>query len=199
MIDKNWYLQVDEPALREGLPLKQERWQSYLEWAVKSFRLATAVAKSPTQIVTHLCYSEFADILEVCLLRSNPAFLSPLPNYYMRGSCQDTAAWRGVSSWGQAVESVLLQAIDGLEADVLTIENSRSGNEMINALAKFGYSRVSSVRLSWRHSPSKYLRRGVHQKSPFSPPPPPSMFLFGRRAVPLGRTPSQDPLLNLSE
>ena len=58
-------LQVDEPALREGLPLKQERWSSYLEWAVKSFRLATAVAQSQTQIVTHLCYSEFADILEV--------------------------------------------------------------------------------------------------------------------------------------
>ena len=58
-------LQVDEPALREGLPLKQERWQSYLDWAVKSFRLATAVAQNATQVVTHLCYSEFADILEV--------------------------------------------------------------------------------------------------------------------------------------
>jgi len=101
-------IQVDEPALREGLPLKQERWQSYLEWAVKSFRLATAVAKSPTQIVTHLCYSEFADILE---------------------------------------------AIDGLEADVLTIENSRSGNEMINALAKFGYSRDVGPGVYDVHSP----------------------------------------------
>ena len=56
---------MDEPALREGLPLKQERWQSYLDWAVKSFRLATAVAQNATQVVTHLCYSEFADILEV--------------------------------------------------------------------------------------------------------------------------------------
>lgn len=63
-------MQVDEPALREGLPLKQERWQSYLDWAVKSFRLATAVAKNHTQIVTHLCYSEFADILEVCISTS---------------------------------------------------------------------------------------------------------------------------------
>lgn len=70
-LDIDWpmpHTQVDEPALREGLPLKQERWQSYLDWAVKSFRLATAVAKAPTQVVTHLCYSEFADILEVCLL-----------------------------------------------------------------------------------------------------------------------------------
>ena len=59
--------QVDEPALREGLPLKAERWGSYLDWAVNAFKLATTVAKPSTQIVTHLCYSEFADILEVRL------------------------------------------------------------------------------------------------------------------------------------
>lgn len=59
-------IQVDEPALREGLPLKQERWESYLEWAVDSFRLSTAVAQPHTQIVTHLCYSDFQDILKVC-------------------------------------------------------------------------------------------------------------------------------------
>ena len=52
-------VQVDEPALREGLPLKQERWNSYLKWAVDSFRLATAVAKPETQLVSHLCYSSF--------------------------------------------------------------------------------------------------------------------------------------------
>jgi 5-methyltetrahydropteroyltriglutamate--homocysteine methyltransferase len=56
-------MQVDEPALREGLPLKTEQWKSYLEWAVDSFRLTCAVAAPSTQIVTHLCYSEFADIL----------------------------------------------------------------------------------------------------------------------------------------
>ena len=56
---------MDEPALREGLPLKSERWSSYLDWAVDAFKLATTVAKPSTQIVTHLCYSEFADILEV--------------------------------------------------------------------------------------------------------------------------------------
>lgn len=54
---------MDEPALREGLPLKREQWESYLQWAVDAFRLATAVAKPATQIVTHLCYSEFGDIL----------------------------------------------------------------------------------------------------------------------------------------
>lgn len=57
--------QVDEPALREGLPLKRARWESYLSWAVRAFRLSTVVAAPATQIVTHLCYSEFADILPV--------------------------------------------------------------------------------------------------------------------------------------
>lgn len=56
--------QVDEPALREGLPLKQTRVPSYIDWATKAFRLATAVARPEVQIVTHLCYSEFEDILE---------------------------------------------------------------------------------------------------------------------------------------
>lgn len=56
--------QVDEPALREGLPLKKERWAAYLGWAIKAFRLATSVARPEVQIVTHLCYSEFEDILE---------------------------------------------------------------------------------------------------------------------------------------
>jgi 5-methyltetrahydropteroyltriglutamate--homocysteine methyltransferase len=56
--------QVDEPALREGLPLKQSRVPAYLDWATKAFRLATTVARPEVQIVTHLCYSEFEDILE---------------------------------------------------------------------------------------------------------------------------------------
>lgn len=56
---------MDEPALREGLPLKRARWESYLTWAVRAFRLSTVVAAPGTQIVTHLCYSEFADILHV--------------------------------------------------------------------------------------------------------------------------------------
>ena len=128
-------MQVDEPALREGLPLKQERWQSYLDWAVKSFRLSTAVAKSPTQIVTHLCYSEFADILEVNQLATAPALLTqPCLNSQLP-QLATLQVGDGVT---------MLQAIDGLEADVLTIENSRSGNEMINALAKYGYSRVGT-------------------------------------------------------
>ena len=57
-------IQVDEPAIREGLPLRKNRWDEYLTWAVHCFRLATAVVKDETQIQTHMCYSDFGDILE---------------------------------------------------------------------------------------------------------------------------------------
>ena len=56
-------IQIDEPALREGLPLKQRAWAHYLEWAVRAFRLAAAVVADHTQIHTHMCYAEFGDIL----------------------------------------------------------------------------------------------------------------------------------------
>lgn len=56
-------IQIDEPALREGLPLKYDRWNDYLSWAVDAFRLASAIAKPQTQIHTHMCYSEFGDIM----------------------------------------------------------------------------------------------------------------------------------------
>ncbi|KXZ56801.1 METE protein [Gonium pectorale] len=101
-------VQVDEPALREGLPLKAERWGSYLGWAVDAFRLCTAVAGPATQIVTHLCYSDFNDILP---------------------------------------------AIDRMDADVLTIENSRSDNAMIRALATAGYRRDIGPGVYDVHSP----------------------------------------------
>ena len=57
-------IQVDEPAIREGLPLRRERWNEYLEWAVYCFRVSTAVARDETQIQTHMCYSDFGDIME---------------------------------------------------------------------------------------------------------------------------------------
>ncbi|MDX1600052.1 MAG: 5-methyltetrahydropteroyltriglutamate--homocysteine S-methyltransferase [Anaerolineales bacterium] len=56
-------IQVDEPALREGLPFKSDRWHEYLSWAVDAFRLATAGAAPATQIHTHMCYAEFGDVL----------------------------------------------------------------------------------------------------------------------------------------
>mmetsp|Transcript_11959 Transcript_11959/g.29036 ORF Transcript_11959/g.29036 Transcript_11959/m.29036 type:complete len:642 (+) Transcript_11959:75-2000(+) len=57
-------IQVDEPALREAMPLREQKKQEYLDWAVDSFRLATAKAKSETQIHTHMCYCEFQDCME---------------------------------------------------------------------------------------------------------------------------------------
>ncbi|GGG93631.1 5-methyltetrahydropteroyltriglutamate--homocysteine S-methyltransferase [Silvibacterium dinghuense] len=56
-------IQVDEPALREGLPLRHADWATYLDWAVKAFRLATSAVEDATQIHTHMCYCEFEDIL----------------------------------------------------------------------------------------------------------------------------------------
>lgn len=57
-------IQIDEPALREGLPLRKANWQTYLDWAVDSFKISASVAKDDTQIHTHMCYSEFNDIIE---------------------------------------------------------------------------------------------------------------------------------------
>ncbi|OLC07927.1 MAG: 5-methyltetrahydropteroyltriglutamate--homocysteine S-methyltransferase [Gemmatimonadetes bacterium 13_1_40CM_66_11] len=56
-------IQIDEPALREGLPLRRAEWAAYLQWAVDAFRLATAGVRDATQIHTHMCYSEFNDVL----------------------------------------------------------------------------------------------------------------------------------------
>ncbi|QIZ70657.1 5-methyltetrahydropteroyltriglutamate--homocysteine S-methyltransferase [Oxynema aestuarii] len=87
-------IQIDEPALREGLPLKSERWNEYLSWAVDAFRLAAAIAKPETQIHTHMCYCEFGDIIH---------------------------------------------QIERLDADVLSIENSRSNNETLFEITGAGY------------------------------------------------------------
>src|SRR6185312_6549035 len=56
-------VQIDEAALREGLPLRRADWQTYLDWAVECFRLAASGVRDETQIHTHMCYSEFNDIL----------------------------------------------------------------------------------------------------------------------------------------
>jgi 5-methyltetrahydropteroyltriglutamate--homocysteine methyltransferase len=87
-------IQIDEPALREGLPLRKNDWATYLDWAVKSFRLAVGVAADATQIHTHMCYAEFNDII---------------------------------------------QAIAAMDADVITIETSRSQMELLDAFSDFNY------------------------------------------------------------
>ncbi|HYC48590.1 MAG TPA: 5-methyltetrahydropteroyltriglutamate--homocysteine S-methyltransferase [Burkholderiales bacterium] len=87
-------IQIDEPALREGLPLRRADWDTYLAWAVRAFKLSASVVADETQIHTHMCYSEFGDILP---------------------------------------------AICALDADVITIETSRSKMELLDAFAAFDY------------------------------------------------------------
>ena len=87
-------IQIDEPALREGLPLRQHEWQGYLDWAVESFQLSAAGVANATQIHTHMCYSEFNDIIG---------------------------------------------AIAALDADVITIETSRSDMHLLDAFQDFAY------------------------------------------------------------
>src|SRR5437773_1759837 len=57
-------IQIDEPAIREGLPLRKSEWKCYLDWTVAAFRLASGGAQDSTQVHTHMCYSEFNDIIE---------------------------------------------------------------------------------------------------------------------------------------
>ncbi|RRJ97784.1 5-methyltetrahydropteroyltriglutamate--homocysteine S-methyltransferase [Opitutaceae bacterium TAV4] len=87
-------IQIDEPALREGLPLRRDDWKNYLEWAVGAFRLCAAGVRGDTQIHTHMCYSEFNDIID---------------------------------------------GIAALDADVITIETSRSNMELLGAFVDFRY------------------------------------------------------------
>ncbi|EIP96398.1 5-methyltetrahydropteroyltriglutamate--homocysteine S-methyltransferase [Opitutaceae bacterium TAV1] len=87
-------IQIDEPAIREGLPLRRDDWKNYLEWAVEAFRLSAAGVRDDTQIHTHMCYSEFNDIIA------------------------DIAA---------------------MDADVITIETSRSNMELLGAFVDFRY------------------------------------------------------------
>ncbi|MCK2041252.1 5-methyltetrahydropteroyltriglutamate--homocysteine S-methyltransferase [Chromohalobacter sp. TMW 2.2308] len=102
-------IQIDEPALREGLPLRQGEWQRYLDWAVESFKLSAAVARDETQIHTHMCYSEFNDIIA---------------------------------------------AIAALDADVITIETSRSDMELLDAFQDFAYPNEIGPGVYDIHSPN---------------------------------------------
>ena len=101
-------IQVDEPALRELLPLRRADQAGYLDWSVKSFRLATAGAADSTQVHTHLCYSEFGAIID---------------------------------------------AIDGLDADVTSIEAARSRMEVVHDLESHGFGRGVGPGVYDIHSP----------------------------------------------
>lgn len=102
-------IQVDEAALREGLPLRRSQWQDYLDWAVESFRIAANGVRDETQIHTHMCYSEFNDIIE---------------------------------------------AIASMDADVITMETSRSNMELLDIFEKFHYPNEIGPGVYDIHSPN---------------------------------------------
>lgn len=101
-------IQIDEPAIREGLPLRKAEWQNYLNWAVKAFKISASGVKDGTQIHTHMCYSEFNDII---------------------------------------------QNIADMDADVITIETSRSQMELLDAFANFKYPNEIGPGVYDIHSP----------------------------------------------
>ena len=101
-------IQIDEPAIREGLPLRKSEWQNYLQWAVEAFRISASGVEDSTQIHTHMCYSEFNDIIK---------------------------------------------NIADMDADVITIECSRSQMELLNAFADFKYPNEIGPGVYDIHSP----------------------------------------------
>lgn len=101
-------IQIDEPAIREGLPLRRSDWPAYLAWAVRAFRVAASGVRDETQIHTHMCYSEFND---------------------------------------------MLPAIAELDADVITMETSRSQMELLEAFADFQYPNQIGPGVYDIHSP----------------------------------------------
>jgi 5-methyltetrahydropteroyltriglutamate--homocysteine methyltransferase len=101
-------IQIDEPAIREGLPLRRTDWPAYLEWAVGAFRLASSGVHDETQIHTHMCYSEFNDIIE---------------------------------------------NVAAMDADVVSMETSRSNMELLDAFARFKYPNEVGPGVYDIHSP----------------------------------------------
>ena len=102
-------IQIDEAALREGLPLRKSQWHSYLDWAIKSFRITANGVTDETQIHTHMCYSEFNDIID---------------------------------------------SIADMDADVITIETSRSDMELLDVFDEFRYPNEIGLGVYDIHSPN---------------------------------------------
>jgi 5-methyltetrahydropteroyltriglutamate--homocysteine methyltransferase len=102
-------IQIDEPALREGLPLRRKDWITYLDWAVASFKLCSSAVQDQTQIHTHMCYCDFNDIID---------------------------------------------HIAALDADVISLETSRSSLELLGAFQHFRYPNEIGPGVYDIHSPS---------------------------------------------
>jgi len=101
-------IQIDEAALREGLPLRRSDWKAYLDWAVEGFRLCASGVRDETQIHTHMCYSEFNQIID---------------------------------------------AIAAMDADVISIETSRSKMELLDAFTTYRYPNEIGPGVYDIHSP----------------------------------------------
>jgi 5-methyltetrahydropteroyltriglutamate--homocysteine methyltransferase len=101
-------IQIDEPAFREGLPLRKGDWAEYLQWAVRVFKISASPVADETQIHTHMCYSEFNDILP---------------------------------------------SIAAMDADVITIETSRSAMELLDGFGEFDYPNEIGPGVYDIHSP----------------------------------------------
>ena len=101
-------IQVDEAAFKEGYPLRKEKIKAYEEWAVRDFKIAVSTAKKQTQIHTHMCYSEFNDIIKT---------------------------------------------IEAMDADVISIETARSGNELLKIFKEVGYKQEVGPGVYDIHSP----------------------------------------------
>ena len=112
-------IQIDEPALREGLPLRRQQWPAYLDWAIACFRLAANGVRDETQIHTHMCYSEFNDIIS---------------------------------------------AIAQMDADVITIEASRSDMELLDAFVDFHYPNDIGPGVYDIHSPNLPAQEQIVQR-----------------------------------
>jgi len=122
-------IQIDEPALREGLPLRKSQWAGYLDWAVEAFKISAGGVNSNTQIHTHMCYSKFNDIID---------------------------------------------SIAKLDADVITIETSRSAMALLDAFEHFKYPNGIGPGVYDIHSPNipsvkdiKTLIKKAAEKIPF--------------------------------
>jgi 5-methyltetrahydropteroyltriglutamate--homocysteine methyltransferase len=101
-------IQIDEPALREGLPLRHEDWAEYLDWAIQCFRIAASGVRPETQIHTHMCYSDFNSIID---------------------------------------------SIQAMDADVVSIENSRSDLELLDVFKRSSYTNEIGPGVYDIHSP----------------------------------------------
>jgi 5-methyltetrahydropteroyltriglutamate--homocysteine methyltransferase len=111
-------IQIDEAALREGLPLRKAQWKEYLDWAVESFRITANGVEDQTQIHTHMCYSEFNDIIA---------------------------------------------SIADMDADVITIETSRSDMELLDAFDNFNYPNQIGPGVYDIHSPNIPTQEHIEQ------------------------------------